>query len=107
MAASKPVEPQSGTGLPRWQLALLVGAPIVLGVGAVYLWNRSRKEKNATGERITPEGRVSPESELGQDGATRTSKDQENMVMSPWPGVAPLLCWGCLTARALSALPAF
>nr|XP_061803882.1 mitochondrial import receptor subunit TOM70-like [Nerophis lumbriciformis] len=40
MTASKPVEPQWGTGIPRWQLALLVGAPIVLGVGAVYLWNR-------------------------------------------------------------------
>uniref|UniRef100_A0A669CK19 Translocase of outer mitochondrial membrane 70 homolog A (S. cerevisiae) n=1 Tax=Oreochromis niloticus TaxID=8128 RepID=A0A669CK19_ORENI len=62
MAASKPVEPQSGTGLPRWQLALLVGAPIVLGVGAVYLWNRSRtKEKKGTGERKTPEGSASPQ----------------------------------------------
>uniref|UniRef100_A0A673IBL8 Mitochondrial import receptor subunit TOM70 n=1 Tax=Sinocyclocheilus rhinocerous TaxID=307959 RepID=A0A673IBL8_9TELE len=59
MAASKPVEPQSGSGLPRWQLALLVGTPIVLGVGAVYLWNRSRgKEKQGkkNGERKTPEG---------------------------------------------------
>uniref|UniRef100_A0A672M5F8 Mitochondrial import receptor subunit TOM70 n=1 Tax=Sinocyclocheilus grahami TaxID=75366 RepID=A0A672M5F8_SINGR len=37
MAASKPVEPQSGSGLPRWQLALLVGTPIVLGVGALCL----------------------------------------------------------------------
>nr|XP_061803910.1 mitochondrial import receptor subunit TOM70-like [Nerophis lumbriciformis] len=40
MAASRPIEPQSGTVVPRWQLALLVGAPIVLGVGAVYLLNR-------------------------------------------------------------------
>uniref|UniRef100_A0A672KVJ7 Mitochondrial import receptor subunit TOM70 n=1 Tax=Sinocyclocheilus grahami TaxID=75366 RepID=A0A672KVJ7_SINGR len=63
MAASKPVEPQSGSGLPRWQLALLVGTPIVLGVGAVYLWNRSRgKEKQGkkNGERKTPEGSASP-----------------------------------------------
>uniref|UniRef100_A0A665UWH5 Mitochondrial import receptor subunit TOM70 n=1 Tax=Echeneis naucrates TaxID=173247 RepID=A0A665UWH5_ECHNA len=68
MAASKPVEPQSGTGLPRWQLALLVGTPIVLGVGAVYLWNRSRtKERKGTGERKTPEGSASPVQ--GQDGA--------------------------------------
>uniref|UniRef100_A0A8C6MME6 Mitochondrial import receptor subunit TOM70 n=1 Tax=Nothobranchius furzeri TaxID=105023 RepID=A0A8C6MME6_NOTFU len=57
MAASKPVEPQSATGLPRWQLALLVGTPIVLGVGAVYLWNRSRRKgMKGTGERKTPEG---------------------------------------------------
>uniref|UniRef100_A0A8C2WC96 Translocase of outer mitochondrial membrane 70 homolog A (S. cerevisiae) n=1 Tax=Cyclopterus lumpus TaxID=8103 RepID=A0A8C2WC96_CYCLU len=62
MAASKPVEPQSGTGLPRWQLALLVGTPIVLGVGALYLWNRSRTNKDGkrTGERKTPEGSASP-----------------------------------------------
>uniref|UniRef100_A0A673B857 Mitochondrial import receptor subunit TOM70 n=1 Tax=Sphaeramia orbicularis TaxID=375764 RepID=A0A673B857_9TELE len=63
MAASKPVEPQSGTGLPRWQLALLVGTPIVLGVGAVYLWNRSRtkeRQGKGTGERKTPEGSASP-----------------------------------------------
>lgn len=79
MAASKPVEPQSGTGLPRWQLALLVGTPIVLGVGAVYLWNRSRaKERKRTGERKTPEGSASPVQ--GQDGEARTNRDQENMV---------------------------
>lgn len=76
MAASKPVEPQSGTGLPRWQLALLVGTPIVLGVGAVYLWNRSRrKETKRTGERKTPEGSASPVQ--GQDGANL----EENMVL--------------------------
>lgn len=78
MAASKPVEPQSGTGLPRWQLALLVGTPIVLGVGAVYLWNRSRtKERKGTGERKTPEGSASPVQ--GQDGAAPASREQENM----------------------------
>uniref|UniRef100_A0A8C1AWS2 Mitochondrial import receptor subunit TOM70 n=2 Tax=Cyprinus carpio TaxID=7962 RepID=A0A8C1AWS2_CYPCA len=71
MAASKPVEPECGTGLPRWQLALLVGTPIVLGVGAVYLWNRNRgKEKQGkkNGERKTPEGSASPVQ--GQHGAT-------------------------------------
>lgn len=69
MAASKPVEPQSGSGLPRWQLALLVGTPIVLGVGAVYLWNRSRTKDGQgkrNGERKTPEGSASPVQ--GQDG---------------------------------------
>ncbi|XP_028655675.1 mitochondrial import receptor subunit TOM70 [Erpetoichthys calabaricus] len=63
MAASKPVDPQSGSGLPRWQLALMVGAPILLGAGAMYLWNRSRrKEALSKGncERKTPEGRASP-----------------------------------------------
>ncbi|KAF4112204.1 hypothetical protein G5714_006999 [Onychostoma macrolepis] len=78
MAASKPVEPQSGSGLPRWQLALLVGTPIVLGVGAVYLWNRSRgKEKQGkrNGERKTPEGSASPVQ--GQHGAT--NPELENM----------------------------
>ncbi|CAM9173911.1 unnamed protein product [Lampetra planeri] len=80
MAASKPVEPQSGAGLPRWQLALLVGTPIVLGVGAVYLWNRSRtKERRGkgSGERKTPEGSASPVQ--GQDGAARTAQELENM----------------------------
>lgn len=79
MAASKPVEPQTGSGLPRWQLALLVGTPIVLGVGAVYLWNRRRtKERKGTGERKTPEGSASPAQ--GQDGSVRASREEENMV---------------------------
>lgn len=63
MAASKPIEPEAGSGLPRWQLALLVGTPIVLGVGAAYLWSRSRgrsrgKEQSSerNEERKTPEG---------------------------------------------------
>ncbi|XP_076974709.1 mitochondrial import receptor subunit TOM70 isoform X3 [Tamandua tetradactyla] len=92
MAASKPVEaavisataPGSGSGvggggtagpstggLPRWQLALAVGAPLLLGAGAVYLWNRQRRRREAGGrgdagglkrnsERKTPEGRASP-----------------------------------------------
>ncbi|XP_057687678.1 mitochondrial import receptor subunit TOM70-like [Corythoichthys intestinalis] len=46
MAASKPFEPQSGTGVPSWQLALLFGAPIV-GVTAVYLWNRKGRFERA------------------------------------------------------------
>lgn len=90
MAASKPVEPQSGTGLPRWQLALLVGTPIVLGVGAVYLWNRSRtKERKGTGERKTPEGSASPVP--GQDGAARASREQENMVTVAGRLLVPLM----------------
>ena len=93
MAASKPVEaavvaaagPGSGSGvgggsatsgpgtgsLPRWQLALAVGAPLLLGAGALYLWSRQRRrrETGARGdsgglkrnsERKTPEGRASP-----------------------------------------------
>ncbi|XP_042178610.1 mitochondrial import receptor subunit TOM70-like [Oncorhynchus tshawytscha] len=81
MAASKPVEPQSGSSLPRWQLALLIGTPIVLGVGAVYLWNRSKTKDSPgkrNGERTTPEGSASPVQ--GQDGAAnRTSRELEDM----------------------------
>lgn len=78
MAASKPVEADTGTGLPRWQVALLVGTPIVLGVGAVYLWNRSRttKEKDGDGERKAPEGSASPVQ--GQRSAPNA--EHENMV---------------------------
>uniref|UniRef100_A0A8C7DJA8 Translocase of outer mitochondrial membrane 70 n=1 Tax=Oncorhynchus kisutch TaxID=8019 RepID=A0A8C7DJA8_ONCKI len=63
MAASKPVESQSGSGFPRWQLALLVGTPIVLGVGAVYLWKRNKTKDTpgkSNGERTTPEGSANP-----------------------------------------------
>lgn len=104
MAASKPVEPQAGAGLPRWQLALLVGTPIVLGVGAFYLWNRSKtKEGKGAGERKTPEGSASPVQ--GQDGATRTNREPENMVNLPVhlvPNYLLFLCntlspvWHCL-----------
>lgn len=92
MAASKPVEaavvaaaaPSSGSGvggggtagpgtggLPRWQLALAVGAPLLLGAGAIYLWSRQQRRRESRGrgdasglkrnsERKTPEGRASP-----------------------------------------------
>ncbi|XP_076004736.1 mitochondrial import receptor subunit TOM70 [Genypterus blacodes] len=82
MAASKPVEPPSGAGLPRWQLALMVGAPIVLGVGAVYLWNRSKTKESrekGNGERKTPEGSASPVQ--GQDGPVETDREPE--ITSP------------------------
>jgi len=81
MASSKPVETQ----MPRWQLALLVGTPLVLGVGAVYLWNRSRSEgsgsgdrepgsgERSSGERKTPEGSASPEAR---------GQEQDSMVTS-------------------------
>ncbi|XP_053435618.1 LOW QUALITY PROTEIN: mitochondrial import receptor subunit TOM70-like [Nycticebus coucang] len=92
MAASKPVEaavvaaaaPSSGSGvgggrgsgpgtggLPRWQLALAVRAPLLLGAGAMYLWSRQRQcwETGGLGDTSslkhhskwkTPEGRASP-----------------------------------------------
>lgn len=82
MAASKLVDMETGTGLPRWQLALIVGAPIALGVGAIYLWNRSRKKKSQdAGERKTPEGSASPVQ--GQDGAAPTMQEQDTRVMLP------------------------
>ncbi|XP_038622028.1 mitochondrial import receptor subunit TOM70 [Tachyglossus aculeatus] len=71
MAASKAAEAGAPGGLPRWQLAVAVGAPLLLGAGAVYLWSRSRRRPRRPtrrgadgaqrpGERKTPEGRDSP-----------------------------------------------
>ncbi|KAG7463473.1 hypothetical protein MATL_G00177010 [Megalops atlanticus] len=81
MAASKPVEPQTSSGLPRWQLALLVGTPIVLGVGAVYLWSRRRtkeKQNQGDGERKTPEGSASPvPGQTQQDGSASRARDED------------------------------
>uniref|UniRef100_H3A9T0 Translocase of outer mitochondrial membrane 70 n=1 Tax=Latimeria chalumnae TaxID=7897 RepID=H3A9T0_LATCH len=76
MAASKPVEPQAGTGLPRWQLALMVGAPLLVGAGVVYLWSRRRKNKRS-GERKTPEGRASPVP--GKQDPARGQSQEETM----------------------------
>uniref|UniRef100_UPI00398F0C17 mitochondrial import receptor subunit TOM70 n=1 Tax=Pristiophorus japonicus TaxID=55135 RepID=UPI00398F0C17 len=58
MAASKPVDSQSGSGLSRWQLALAIGTPLLLGAGAVYLWNKRTVSKRS--ERKAPEGSSSP-----------------------------------------------
>ncbi|XP_068126798.1 mitochondrial import receptor subunit TOM70 [Hyperolius riggenbachi] len=78
MAASKPVEPQSGPGMPHWKLALAIGAPLLLGAGAVYLWSRSRSGKRDS-KRSTPEGRASPV----PSGATSTEAN-------PPPELSPL-----------------
>ncbi|TNN36233.1 Mitochondrial import receptor subunit TOM70 [Liparis tanakae] len=80
MAASKPVEPPSAAGLPRWQLALLVGTPLALGVGALYLWSRCRADKDPgkrPGERKTPEGSASPEGR--DDAAAALRRELESM----------------------------
>ncbi|XP_038657664.1 mitochondrial import receptor subunit TOM70 [Scyliorhinus canicula] len=60
MAALKPVDSQSGSGsgLSRWQLAVAIGAPLLLGAGAVYLWNKRTVSKRS--ERKAPEGSSSP-----------------------------------------------
>ncbi|XP_077198183.1 mitochondrial import receptor subunit TOM70 isoform X3 [Paroedura picta] len=80
MAASKPVEAAAGggsgggggTGLPRWQLALAVGAPLLLGAGVLYVWGRRRRAARGGGkgasERKTPEGRASPAPADGSGG---------------------------------------
>uniref|UniRef100_A0A8C2L7S6 Mitochondrial import receptor subunit TOM70 n=1 Tax=Cricetulus griseus TaxID=10029 RepID=A0A8C2L7S6_CRIGR len=64
--------PGSGAGtLARWHVALAIGAPLLLGAGAMYLWSRRRRRREAGGrgdasglkrnsERKTPEGRASP-----------------------------------------------
>lgn len=70
MTASKPIEPVAGSGLPRWQLALLVGTPIVLGVGAAYLWSRSRSRSS---------GKDQP-SERNEERKTPEGSEQDNMV---------------------------
>ncbi|XP_032888515.1 mitochondrial import receptor subunit TOM70 [Amblyraja radiata] len=65
MAASKPVDAQADTGLSRWQLALAIGAPVLLGAGAIYLWNKRSVAKRS--ERKAPEGSSSPVPKEGGD----------------------------------------
>lgn len=101
MAASKPVEAPggggSGTGLSRWQLALVLGAPILLGAGAVYLWGRRAARRGGKGasERKTPEGRASPGPYSG--GAQPDGPGHEEMVSAcsgPWRGPSPAAAVG-------------
>lgn len=117
MAASKPVEAAvvaaaasgSGTGvggggatagpgaggLPRWQLALAVGAPLLLGAGAMYLWSRQRRRREAGGrgdagglkrhsERKTPEGRASPAPGSGHPEDPGAHLEMVSRSPGPW-----------------------
>ena len=117
MAASKPVEaavvaatvPGSGSGvsggsatagpgtggLPRWQLALAVGAPLLLGAGAMYLWSRQRRRRDTGGrgdasglkrnsERKTPEGRASPAPGSGHPEGPGTHLEMVRSSSEPW-----------------------
>lgn len=34
------------TGLPKWQLAILIGAPVALGIGYLY-WRKSAESEGA------------------------------------------------------------
>lgn len=131
MAASKPVEaavvaaaaPGSGSGvggggatagpgtggLPRWQLALAVGAPLLLGAGAMYLWSRQRRRREAGGggdagglkrnsERKTPEGRASPALGSGHPEGPGAHLEMVRSSPGPWrwnPAVCSLSLTGC------------
>lgn len=113
MAASKPANPLAGTGLSKWQLALLVGAPIAVGVGAVYLWKRSRTKKSkGSDERKTPEGGASPVQ--GQASLAPADREQENVVMLPvhlaftvTPGAYITSCPWFDTTCVITVRPAF
>ncbi|KAI7808135.1 mitochondrial import receptor subunit TOM70, partial [Triplophysa rosa] len=101
-AASKPIEPQSCSGLSRWQLALMVGTPVVFGVGAVYLWRRRRgrdKQAKTNGERKTPEGSASPVH--GQQGTSSVGLES----MMKWTEVIQDCSWAVeLNPRYVKAL---
>ncbi|GAB1300341.1 Mitochondrial import receptor subunit TOM70 [Apodemus speciosus] len=118
MAASKPIEaamaaaaapgsgngvgggggtagPGSGAGtLPRWHVALAIGAPLLLGAGAMYLWSRRRRRREAGGrgdasglkrnsERKTPEGRASPALGSGHPDGSGDSLEMWVSLYSP------------------------
>ncbi|XP_072901236.1 mitochondrial import receptor subunit TOM70 [Hemitrygon akajei] len=76
MAASKPVDSQASTGLSRWQLALAIGTPVLLGAGAFYLWKKRSVSKRS--ERKAPEGSSSPVPKEGADRKEET--DNQSML---------------------------
>ncbi|XP_062905902.1 mitochondrial import receptor subunit TOM70 [Mobula hypostoma] len=76
MAASKPVDSQASTGLSRWQLALAIGTPVLLGAGALYLWKKRSVSKRS--ERKAPEGSSSP---VPKEGSDREENQTDNQSM--------------------------
>lgn len=40
------------TGLPKWQLAILIGAPVALGIGYLY-WRKSAESEGEGGDKLT------------------------------------------------------
>ncbi|KAG8450369.1 hypothetical protein GDO86_002861 [Hymenochirus boettgeri] len=80
MASSKPVEPQGSPGIPHWKLALAVGAPLLVGAGALYLWNRHKSTKRDK-ERRSPEGRDTT-SPIHSGGSVGNAQDRPQ-EMSP------------------------
>lgn len=40
------------TGLPKWQLAILIGAPVALGIGYLY-WRKSAEPEGEGGDKLT------------------------------------------------------
>lgn len=63
-----------GGGAARWQLALLVGAPLALGLG--YLWMRHRRER-------------APQKEVGAGLGSRDSRDSRSAPVSLDEGAPP------------------
>lgn len=60
----------SGSPLPKWQLALAVGAPVALGLGYMYYKNSSSK----------PVGRPGGKSKGGAGKENGTAKDKQLSV---------------------------
>lgn len=42
----------TGSTFPKWQLAILIGAPVALGIGYLY-WKKSTEEGGSAGDKLT------------------------------------------------------
>ncbi|XP_012266858.2 mitochondrial import receptor subunit TOM70 [Athalia rosae] len=80
MGASSGAGSISGSTLPKWQLALAVGAPVALGLGYMYYRNSS---KSASRPRGKPKGGTGKENGTAKDKQLSVDGDDPSKVVSP------------------------
>lgn len=92
MAASTRVSESTGISLPKWQIALAIGAPVALGLGFWYY--RSRKGTQLTKDKSSDVEKQAPKIvaavEAVSTGESKTQNGNPPAVVSAAP-VAPVV----------------
>lgn len=77
----------TGSTFPKWQLAVLIGAPVALGIGYLY-WKKSTEAEEGSGDKLTKKklGEIKDKTiSLDGDERSRSQQDAPAKKKAPTP----------------------